>query len=650
MNAKCLIVVLVCCIYSVLMSGQELSNTPNIVILFADDLGYSDLGCYGGEIETPNLDKLASEGIRFTQFMNCTKCAASRASLLTGQYPIEIGCNGEPTQMINSITIAEVLKQANYRTLMTGKWHAKENPVKRGFDRYYGCPKGGSNYFEPSKSQRFMDDTVLHNPINAENKDAFYTTDVYTDKAIDYLEEYKEDSKPFLLYVAYNAPHFPLQAWPEDVAKYRGKYMKGWDAIRTERFLRQQEMGIVKADWHLSERDENVEAWESFKRKDDADLTMATYAAMVDRMDQNIGRLLNKLDEIGASDNTLVLFLSDNGACAEGSMWDGVDKRTNPALRNSQAKLGIEWANACNAPYRKFKRYMYNGGQLTPFIARWPNQISDKGSISHQRAHLVDIAPTLIELTKADYPKQQKWTVEAEGNLKTEWKIQTLSGKSMVPLLKGEPQNEPDYYLGYFQGGRMIMKGNWKLVSDGSDGTVQHLYDYPWELYNMDSDASELNDLSYKYPEKVEAMDKEFRNWIDKCDEQTGIRSHKLFQLRYTKEQAIAAQQLDKDKHLQQIMATRKEIGLQIVDELFAEKLKIRTGLGMEKVPMSFFGIVEQGIPYKDKNAKLSKLYADWSNNIKSGEKYCTKKGNVFLEVWNIQERIRPNLPASDVL
>ncbi|MCK5342345.1 MAG: sulfatase-like hydrolase/transferase, partial [Candidatus Heimdallarchaeota archaeon] len=220
-------------------SVRSTDKRPNFVILFADDLGYSDIGCYGGEIKTPNLDKLALEGIRFTQFMTGSKCAPSRASILTGLYPIETGNNGPPAQMINGVTIAEMLSQAGYNTLMSGKWHAKEHPVKRGFHHYYGSAEGSSNYFAPTMQSRFMEDDQLINPITDENKETYYTTDVYTDKAIEFLDKSAKSENPFLLYVSYNAPHFPLQAWPEDIAKYRGKYMKGWDEIRKERYQRQ---------------------------------------------------------------------------------------------------------------------------------------------------------------------------------------------------------------------------------------------------------------------------------------------------------------------------------------------------------------------------------------------------------------------------
>ncbi|MUH35523.1 arylsulfatase [Zobellia amurskyensis] len=632
-----------------ILSMEAQDERPNIVLIMADDLGYSDIGCYGGEIETPNIDSLANEGIRFTQFMNATKCAASRASLLTGLYPIESGSNGEPTQMINSITVAELLKKAGYRTLMTGKWHAKETPPKRGFDRFFGSINGSFDYFKPKPHQIYMIDKEKVSSYIPENPNDFYTTDAFTDKAIDYLNEYKHEGKPFFLYVAYNAPHFPLQAWPKDIEKYRGKYSKGWDEIRKERFNRQIKMGLVKLDWKLSQRDEEVPSWDDFTRKDDADLTMATYAGMVDRMDQNIGKILKKLDDLGIADNTLVLFLSDNGACAEGEMWDGENPINKPGARSSQAKLGVEWANASNTPYRKFKRYMYNGGQLTPLIARWPKGIESKGDITFELGHLVDIMPTIAELAKIEYPAGSSWEVVPEKNLLTNWDIQPLSGKSLLPIFNGQKAVKRDYFLGYFQGARMIIRDSLKLVSDGSDGTIQHLYDYPWELYNLNNDATEINNLAWQFPDLIDSLDLVYRQWIDQTHELTGIKNHIWFQHRLTKEQQIAANELEKDPQMQKLLAERREIGLSIVNQLNLLNIKMKRGLGMKKVPMSYFGLVEEGRQFTEKDEELKKQYLLWDQNIARSEKYCKNKGQVFAKVWEVQERTRPHVPASEV-
>ncbi|MDC0584312.1 arylsulfatase [Bacteroidales bacterium] len=624
-------------------------DRPNFVILFADDLGYSDIGCYGGEIETPNLDKLAENGIRFTQFMNGSKCAPSRASLLTGLYPIEAGCMGPPEQMINGITIAELLKSGGYTTLMSGKWHAKEHPVLRGFDHYYGCVAGGSNYFRPSKKRKFMHDDKVIAPVTEENKDRFYVTDIYTDRAIHYLDNYIKDDNPFFLYVAYTAPHFPLQAWPEDIAKYRGKYMKGWDVLREERFARQQKMGLVKPHWVLSARDTAVPSWESFQRKDDADLTMAVYAAMVDRMDQNIGRIIDKLEEQDKLDNTIILFFSDNGATAEGEMWDGKNPRTKPDERDSQAKLGIEWANACNTPFRKFKRQTFNGGHFTPFIAHWPQGIKQKGSINFMPANIVDILPTFIELAGVTHPEGEKWTVPGGNDLKNEWTILPLSGKSMVQTLKKSEIVERDHFFGHFQGARMIMDDNWKLVSDGGDGTVRHLYNYEWELYDLEKDGTETNNLATQYPNMVDSLDAIYRAWIDSVHRLNGIKDHIWYQPHYSKEQVEIAGQMQNDVKLQKLLKERRSIGLKIVQELKGQKVKVKTGLGMDKEPMSYFGIVNEGWKYSNHNIKLKELYNQWDKNIQDSESYCTSKGEEYLKLWHLHERVRVNMPASDV-
>ncbi|WP_111708182.1 arylsulfatase [Lutibacter citreus] len=478
--SRCFILLIVFSIQ--ILKAQE--SKPNIVIIFADDLGYSDIGCYGGEIETPNIDKLAEEGLRFTHFINGSKCAPSRASLLTGLYPIETGCVGPPAQMENGVTIAEMLNKAGYKTLMAGKWHGKENPVKRGFDKFFGITKGAFNYFNPKKNQPYWEDNKRLDPFIPENKENFYTTDTFTNMALNYLDQQKNKREPFFLYVAYNAPHYPLQAWPEDIAKYKGKYLKGWDKIREERFQRQQKMGIVEPNWELTERDDKIPAWEDYENKDIADLTMATYAAMVDRMDQNIGKLIAKLEETGKKENTLIIFLSDNGGNAEGHMWDGVNPNNKPGLKNSQAKLGIEWANASNTPFKNYKRSTFNGGQVTQFIVSWPKAKFKKGSITRQKGNLTDLMPTFLELANATYPEGETWSVPAEGKLKTSWKVRPLPGKSLVPVFNNETVTRENF-KGYFQGSRMLIANDWKIVSEGGDGAILHLEDYPWELYNL---------------------------------------------------------------------------------------------------------------------------------------------------------------------
>ncbi|GAA4237942.1 hypothetical protein GCM10022291_26490 [Postechiella marina] len=639
-------VVFLIVISSQLLSAQE--SRPNIVVIFADDLGYSDIGCYGGEIQTPNIDKLAEEGIRFTHFINGSKCAPSRASLLTGLYPIEAGCVGPPTQMLNGVTIAEMLKQAGYKTLMTGKWHGKEHPVKRGFDHFWGTVSGSFNYFKPGAKQKYMEDAEVLKSFPTELKQNFYTTDTFTNKALNYLDAQENNNEPFFLYVAYNAPHYPLQAWPEDIAKYRGKYLKGWDVLREERFLRQQKMGIVAPNWKLTKRDEKVTAWANYKNKDIADLTMATYAAMVDRMDQNIGKLIAKLEETAKRENTLIVFLSDNGGNAEGHMWDGVSPNNKPGLKNSQAKLGVEWANASNTPFKSYKRSTFNGGQVTPFIVSWPKGNLKKGVITQQKGNLTDLMPTFLELAKATYPEGETWKVPAEGKLKTSWKIRPLSGKSLVPAFYNEGVTRENF-KGYFQGGRMLIANDWKIVSNGGDGAILHLDDYPWELYNLKNDGTESENLSYKYPKLVDSLDAIYRNWINDTDAYTSLKSHEYYQPYYTKEQHLIIKQLSKDKEYNSLLAERKNIGLKIVEVLKKRQLKMKTTLGMEKLPMSYFGIVEAGRKYAEITSEIKSLYNAWDQNIIETDKYCVTLGKAYAEVWKIQEKIRPRTTSLEI-
>jgi len=313
---------------------QQIIEKPNIILIMADDMGYSDIGCYGGEIQTPNIDRLAAGGLRFTQFYNNAICVPSRASLLTGLYSQQVGVyTNTPEVMKNSVTLAEVLQNAGYRTMMTGKWHALEIPFERGFEHYYGLTDGCSNYFNPGpqrpgegnpgrkpfrewphwRNWAIDDQTFL--PYSPKD-DSFYTTDAFTDYALEYLSQNDKEDKPFFLYLAYTAPHYPLHAWPEDIAKYQGKYMVGWDKLREERYQRMERMGLIDDTWGFPQRDPEVASWEDIENKEEWDLKMAVYAAMIDRMDQNIGRVLSKVHEMGEEDNTLIIFLSDNGGAS----------------------------------------------------------------------------------------------------------------------------------------------------------------------------------------------------------------------------------------------------------------------------------------------------------------------------------------------
>ena len=481
------------------------AKKPNIILIMADDMGYSDIGCYGGEIKTPNLDALASGGMRFTQFYNCAKCSPTRASLLTGQYDQAVGVQN----MEHGATFGEVLRAAGYRTIISGKWHQRPLPTTRGFDRYYGLADGCCNFWNPgikarpgegkpgrkrSSPRRWAIEDKVIMGYTPEDKN-FYTTDAFADYAIARLEEYKNESKPFLLYLPQTAPHYPLHAWPEDIAKYRGKYKIGWDALRKRRYKRQIEMGLLDPKYAMSPRDEKVPKWESLSdsEKDKADLAMAVYAAMIDRMDQAIGRVFAKVKEIGKWENTLVLFLSDNGGCAETP-----DKTPDipPGPVEGYRALGPAWANASNTPYRKYKSTDYEGGNCTPFIAYWPGVI-ESGTMTDQVGHIIDMAPTFMDVAGASYPNR------INGR-----KTKAFAGKSLLPIFQGKQRHGHDALYWQFGQAKAVRMGDWKLVRFGKAD---------WELYNLEKDRTELNNLANKYPGKVQHMAALWEKWWTEC-------------------------------------------------------------------------------------------------------------------------------------
>jgi len=473
-------------------------SRPNIVILLADDMGYSDIGCYGSEIATPNLDRLAAGGLRFTQFYNTARCCPTRAALLTGLYSHQAGVGhmvenkGAPGYQgfLNDrcVTFAEALRPAGYFTTMAGKWHVGDKrphwPVDRGFDRYYGLIGGGSNYFKIDSPNGLALDAERI-PTTG---DDFYMTDAFTDHAVQFLGEAKEKKKPFLLYTAFTSPHWPLHARPEDIAKYRGKYVEGWDALRAKRHRRMIELGIVDAKWPITPRDRTAPSWEEAKDKDDLDLRMAVYAAQIDRMDQNIGRILAKLREIGAEENTLVLFLSDNGGCAEEI------HRGKPGAvvgtKESYESYGLPWANASNTPFRLFKHWVHEGGISTPLIASWPGVIQ-KGGITHEPGHLIDMMATCVDLAKADYPKDKT----------------PLEGLSLAPLLRTGKWPGHDAIFWEHEGNRAIRQGKWKLVA-------RHKGE--WELYDLEADRTEMKNLADANPERVKELAAKHDAWSAK--------------------------------------------------------------------------------------------------------------------------------------
>jgi len=478
---------------------------PNILLIMADDLGFSDVGCYGGEIRTPHLDQLAADGIRFTQFYNCAQCHPTRASLLTGLYPQQV--DGE-----RSVTIAQLLQKSGYRTLMTGKWHGIGRPIPFGFDRFYGLLSGSCNFFnpgnrrpgepEPAKDfgvvRTFAVDDVIVKPYTPTEKN-WYATDAFTERALDFLDQYSTEgnSAPFFLYVAYTAPHHPLQAPEEEIAKYRGRYQMGWDVLREQRWRRQQELGVAEHNWKLTERDPEAPTWESIDNKEEWDLLMAVYAGMVDRLDQNIGRLLAKLRELNVDDNTVILFLSDNGACAE---INNQTPEIPPGPMDSYRTYDVPWANVGDTPFRKFKRWTHEGGICTPLIVRMPGNDDLRGTFCRAPGHVIDLLPTLCELAGTEYPEQ--WNGQ---------ELWACEGHSLLPLFRGEPRRPHAILCWERYGKKGVRIGNWKLAGEGDPAEPVN-----WELFDLNVDRTETNDLSSRHPKRVRDMAQEWIHWAQR--------------------------------------------------------------------------------------------------------------------------------------
>ena len=469
---------------------------PNIVLILCDEMGFSDLGCYGGEIDTPNLDALAANGLRFTDFHNDAKCSQTRAALMTGLWHHQSDQLRKP----GNVTVAEVLRDVGYSTLMVGKWHLQGNPVDRGFDRYFGFLSGCINFFTGIDWQS---DKNLMRYGREEYKagDDFYSTDTFTDFAIQFLDEKPKD-KPFLLYLAHNAPHFPLHALPEDIKKYEGRYRVGWDKIREQRQRRLQELGIIDSTWRLSPRDPKVEPWSEMNstQKEFLEPMMAVYAAMVDRLDQNVGRLVEHLKKTGQFENTLILFMSDNGACPYQRMRNEVRV---PGPKESDIAYDARWANMCNTPLRLYKQYAHEGGTTTPMIAHWPQGIAAKGEITRYTGHIVDVMPTVIELSGANYPAK-----------KNDAPVLPLEGVSLLSSFKGNESRElgkPIFWE--YVGNHAVRQGNWKLVAERSK---------EWELYDLATDRSETANLVDRHPQKVAELAKVYDAWAMRA----GAKSH----------------------------------------------------------------------------------------------------------------------------
>jgi arylsulfatase A-like enzyme len=498
------------------ISPDSSRKKPNILLIMADDMGFSDLGCYGGEIDTPNIDGLAADGLRGTQFYNTSRCCPTRASLLTGLYPHKTGLGwmtvadlGQPGYIgeLNDhcITIAQGLKSAGYRCYASGKWHVvfnkhmepespKDNwPLQRGFDRYYGGLAGDGGYYQPVGLTR--DNTRIEAP-----DENYYYTDAIADNAAEFVNDHylMHRDKPFFMYVPFYAPHRPLHAKPQDIEKYKGKYMIGWDEIRKRRSRKQIELGMFDGSWDLSPRDSSVQAWETVPDSEKAlwDMRMATYAAMIDCMDQGVGRFLKALEKNNAMDDTVVIFISDNGACAETAGTGDIDTIGTPATSESYRTA---WANASNTPFRLYKSYVHEGGVSSPLIIHWPKGLTAaKGSFCPTTGHVIDIMPTCLELAGAQYPREFK-----------EKEINPLPGRSLVPILEGKDVPGTALYFEH-KANRAIRNGKWKLVSRA---VFRPPYTGPWELYDLEKDRTETRDLAEQYPDAVREMSAMWDNW-----------------------------------------------------------------------------------------------------------------------------------------
>lgn len=484
---------------------------PNLLLILADDMGFSDIGCFGGEIKTPNLDRLAGNGVCFTQMYNCGRCCPTRASLLTGLYPHQAGVghmiapHEEPGYIghLNTqcITLAEALKPSGYFTIMTGKWHVGATsqemlPSSRGFERSLFAGVGGYYFAEDEKAGDLFYNGKRMNEIDAPVvPDDFYTTDLWVDKGVEFLDESIAAGKPFFWYLAYNAPHFPVEAPKADVDKYSDFYRDaGWDRLRAERLERQVRSGVVNPQSEIAARPPDVPAWETLSEEEKNRLgrLMAIYAGAVDHLDQSVGKIIRALIERGQLENTLILFLSDNGSTAE--MAKGSAKGDGSA--NSGIKIGKGWAALGNAPFRGFKKSVFEGGISTPCLVHWPSGVQDRGTLRHDPLHVVDIMPSFLQLAGAQYP-------EARDGVN----VLPMEGISFLNILAGGSTPARTIFWEHERNAAARM-GRWKIVREK---------DRSWELYDIEKDRSETLDLSDKHPEVVENLDKQWNEWAHRA-------------------------------------------------------------------------------------------------------------------------------------
>lgn len=483
MNFRNLLLLLMAGTLILLTSCKEKpAEQANILLIMVDDLGFSDFGCYGSEILSPNIDQLAEDGLRFTQFYNTAKCHSSRISLLTGLYPTQAG----DESLSRAVTLAQVLDTAGYFTSMAGKWHLSKQPTDFGFMRYWGHLSGATDFFKG-------DDTFRHNGEVWDDFDEdFYTTDANVDFSIDFLEEAIGSGKPFFHYIAFNAPHYPLQAPREDVEKYMGSYDVGWDQIREDRFKKQLELGIFDADSELPPLPEHMSPWDSLsiEMQEFESFRMAVYAAMIDRLDQNIGRLVDYLESKGVMENTLLMICSDNGGCP---FERSKNLHIPPWEGGSFLLYDASWATVSNTPLRHYKQTQHEGGISSPLIVHWPGHIANPGSWEKAPGHLVDIMATCLDVAGAEYPQDSR--------------VQALQGLSLSPLFRGETREAHEDIYFVFNNCRALRRGDWKVVS---------FYGSQWELYNLAEDRFEQNDRADENPELVAELS---GRWYEMAEE-----------------------------------------------------------------------------------------------------------------------------------
>ena len=527
------------------------AERPNILIILGDDIGYTDIGCFGGEIQTPNIDSLAKTGVRFTQFYNTSRCCPTRAALLTGLYPhqagvghmmVDRGYEGYRSNLNkNCATIAEVLRASGYRTYMCGKWHLthfdgpkddRSNwPIQRGFEKFYGTLRGYGSFYDPSGLCRQNTFITPENDPEYKPKQ-FYYTDALSDNAVRYIQQHNEESpnKPFFMYLAYTAAHWPMHALEKDIDKYRGKFSEGYEPVRKARYENLKKLGLIDPSWALTKTEGN---WDDVKRKNWESRCKEVFNAMVDNMDQGIGRVLAELKKQGRLDNTLIFYLNDNGGCAEDmgrrpaeGQPQGLHKmnpdelqlQTKPPMQTRDGHLvktgagvmpgpadtyiayGKNWANVSNTPFREYKHWVHEGGISTPLIAHWPAGIPKKriGGIEKQSGHVIDLMATCVDVAQAKYPTTQNGE-----------KIKPMEGVSLLPALKGESLQRKNPIFWEHESNRAVRDGKWKLVSKGG---------YPWELYDMEKDRTELHDLAAKEPKRVQEMAAAWDTWAARAN------------------------------------------------------------------------------------------------------------------------------------